>query len=56
MLATVVEGEVDLADIFFLIAVILATIATLVHYRPLSIPGALTAAAIAFLAAGLLVL
>lgn len=54
-LATIAQNN-DAAEVFFLIAVIIAIIAAAFYYRPLSVPNALLAIAVAFIAAGLLFL
>lgn len=58
MLATIVEGEVDLADVFFLIAVILAGagLGIQIAERAVSVTQAVLLLAIGFIAAGLFVL
>lgn len=54
-LATIAQNS-DAAEISFLVAVIVAVIAAAFYYRPLSVPNALLAIAVAFVAAGLLFL
>jgi hypothetical protein len=55
MLATLVSGEADLADVFFLVAVILAAVSAVVSLRS-SVEAALLPAAVTFVALGFLVL
>jgi hypothetical protein len=56
MFATIVTGQVDLADVFFLVAVILAVIASVVAIARDNVEGALLPAAVAFGFLALLVL
>jgi hypothetical protein len=55
VLATIVSGEADLADVFFLVAAILAAVSAVVSLRS-SAETALLPAAVAFGFLGLLVL
>jgi hypothetical protein len=55
MYATLVSGEADLADVFFLVAVILAAVSAVVSLRS-SVEAALLPAAVTFVALGFLVL
>lgn len=50
MLAALVSGETDLADALFLVAAILAGLAAVFHYRPLSVPNVLLSVAVSVLA------
>jgi hypothetical protein len=56
VLATIVSGEADWADVFFLCAVILALVATVATLARSSIEAALLPAAVACIALGFLVL
>jgi hypothetical protein len=56
VLATIVSGEADWADVFFLCAVILALVATVATLARSSIDAALLPAAVACIALGFLVL
>jgi hypothetical protein len=55
VLATIVSGEADLADVFFLVAAILAAVSAVVALRS-SVEAALLPTAVTFLALGFLVL
>ena len=56
MLAVISSGHADAADLFMLVAFILAAIATVLAAFKGSVEGALLPAAVAFIALGLLVL
>ena len=56
MIATLAEGNTDLADILFLVAFILFTITTVLYLMARSVVGALTTAGLASVALALLVL
>jgi len=56
MLATIVAGKVDAADVFFLIAVILFAVVAVIRAVARSVDGVLFAAGAAFGFLGLLVL
>jgi len=56
VLATIVSGKADLADVLFLIGVILAIVVAVLAYRPLDLTKVLLALALAAIAGGLLVL
>jgi len=56
MLAVISSGHADAADLFLLVAFILAAIATVLTALKGSVEGALVPAAVAFIALGLLVL
>jgi hypothetical protein len=56
MLAAIVSGEADLADVLFLAAFICAVVATVVHLVRGAAEAALVPAAVALLALGWLVL
>lgn len=56
MLLSTIAQDNNVSEVCFLIALIIATIAIFFYYRPLSVPNALLAAAVAFIAAGLLFL
>jgi hypothetical protein len=55
MLAAIVSGEADLADVFFLVAFVLAAVSAVVALRS-SVEAALLPAAVGFVALGFLVL
>jgi uncharacterized membrane protein len=56
MLSTIIEGEADLADVLFLVAVILFCIVAIFHLMRRAVEGALLAFGLAAVALGWLVL